>query len=172
MTKLQTVLGLMSGTSLDGIDVAAIETDGENTIRALGQLYVPYDDAARSLLQAALEAAQNAQATDWGAPDTWPEPVRRADLLVSEAHIDAIARFRAAHDVAFTLVGFHGQTVLHQPEAGSRFRSATRKRSRAPRIVRWSVSFGWPILPMAGGGPLAPLFHAAARKAGPGRSAF
>ena len=55
MTKLQTVLGLMSGTSLDGIDLAAIETDGENIIRPLGQLYVPYDDEARGVLQAALE---------------------------------------------------------------------------------------------------------------------
>ena len=118
MTKLQTVLGLMSGTSLDGIDVAAIETDGENIIRSLGQLYVPYDEEARGLLQAALEAAQNAKPSDWGSSDTWPEPVRRGDLLVSEAHIGAIARFRAKHDVAFTLVGFHGQTVLHQPEAG------------------------------------------------------
>ena len=69
-------------------------------------------------MQAALEAAQNAKPSDWGSSDTWPEPVRRADLLVSEAHIGAIARFRAKHDVAFTLVGFHGQTVLHQPEAG------------------------------------------------------
>ncbi|MEC8176685.1 MAG: anhydro-N-acetylmuramic acid kinase, partial [Pseudomonadota bacterium] len=108
----------MSGTSLDGIDVAAIETDGENTIHALGQLYMPYDDVARNLLQAALEAAQNAKPSDWGSSDTWPEPVRRADLLVSEAHIDAVARFRAVHDVAFTLVGFHGQTVLHKPEDG------------------------------------------------------
>ena len=165
MTKLQTVLGLMSGTSLDGIDVAAIETDGENTIRALGQLYVPYDDAARSLLQAALEAAQNAQATDWGAPDTWPEPVRRADLLVSEAHIDAIARFRAAHDVAFTLVGFHGQTVLHQPEAGITVQIGDPQ--LLARATDCAVVGQFRLADIANGGqgaPLAPLFHAARAK--------
>ena len=165
MTKLQTVLGLMSGTSLDGIDVAAIETDGENIIRALGQLYMPYDDVARNLLQAALEAAQNLQVTDWGAPDTWPEPLRRADLLVSEAHIGAIARFRAAHDVAFTLVGFHGQTVLHQPEAGITVQVGDPQ--ALARATDCAVVGQFRLADIANGGqgaPLAPLFHEARAK--------
>ena len=165
MKKLQTVLGVMSGTSLDGIDVAAIETDGENTIHALGQLYMPYDDVARNLLQAALEAAQNLQVTDWGAPDTWPEPLRRADLLVSEAHIDAIARFRAAHDVAFTLVGFHGQTVLHRPEAGLTVQIGDPQ--ALARASDCAVVGQFRLADIANGGqgaPLAPLFHAARAK--------
>ena len=165
MTKLQTVLGLMSGTSLDGIDVAAIETDGENIIRSLGQFYVPYDEEARGLLQAALEAAQNAKPSDWGSSDTWPEPVRRADLLVSEAHIGAIARFRAKHDLAFTLVGFHGQTVLHQPEAGITVQIGDPQ--LLARATDCAVVGQFRLADIANGGqgaPLAPLFHAARAK--------
>ena len=165
MTKLRTVLGLMSGTSLDGIDVAAIETDGENIIRSLGQLYIPYDEEARSLLQAALEAAQNAQTSDWRAADTWPEPVRRAEMLVSEAHIEAIKRFQAKHDMAFTLVGFHGQTVLHQPEAGVTVQIGDPQ--LLARATNCAVVGQFRLADIANGGqgaPLAPLFHVARAK--------
>lgn len=162
MTKLRTVLGLMSGTSLDGIDVAAIETDGENIIRALGQLYVPYDETARSVLQAALEASQEVQLSDWGSPDTWPEPVRRADLLVSEAHIDAISRFRASHEADFTLIGFHGQTMLHQPEAGITVQIGDPQ--QLAQATDCAVIGQFRLADIANGGqgaPLAPLFHIA-----------
>ena len=99
--------------------------------------------------------------------------MRRADLLVSEAHIDAIARFRAAHDVAFTLVGFHGQTVLHQPEAGLTVQIGDPQ--ALARATDCAVVGQFRLADIANGGqgaPLAPLFTRLARKAGPGRSAF
>ena len=162
MTKLQTVLGLMSGTSLDGIDVAAIETDGKEIIRGLGQLYIPYDETARSVLQVALEACQNAKQSDWESPDTWPESVCRADLLVTEAHIDAIARFRESFELDFTLIGFHGQTVLHQPEEGITIQIGDPQ--RLAQATDCAVVGQFRLADIANGGqgaPLAPLFHVA-----------
>ena len=118
-----------------------------------------------------LEAAQNAQTSDWRAADTWPEPVRRAEMLVSEAHIEAIKRFQAKHDMAFTLVGFHGQTVLHQPEAGVTVQIVPQL-LRAPQIVLWSASFGWPILPMVKGPRLRPCFMSHVQKSVRGTGRF
>ena len=53
------VIGLMSGTSLDGIDAALIETDGEQHIARLGFLTVPYDDALRQKIRAVLNITQD-----------------------------------------------------------------------------------------------------------------
>ena len=53
MARILKALGLMSGTSMDGIDVAILETDGE-TIAALGPTrFSPYDDALRARLRQA-----------------------------------------------------------------------------------------------------------------------
>ena len=58
MGKTMRAIGLMSGTSMDGIDVALIETDGENLIERLACLTLPYDAPFRSDLSAALEEAR------------------------------------------------------------------------------------------------------------------
>ncbi|HRD77256.1 MAG TPA: anhydro-N-acetylmuramic acid kinase, partial [Hyphomicrobiaceae bacterium] len=57
MGKIYRAIGLMSGTSLDGIDVAMIETDGEARVRRLGGVTVPYPDAFRARLRQALGEA-------------------------------------------------------------------------------------------------------------------
>ena len=109
-----TAIGLMSGTSLDGVDVALIETDGRR-VSAFGPSgYRPYTASERNLLRQALY-----EAVDLPQRDARPGCLREAERIVTSAHAEAVAAFVAQHRIAFEdidIVGFHGQTVLHRPE--------------------------------------------------------
>src|SRR3978361_2020758 len=109
-----TASGLMSGASLDGVDVALIETDGRR-VKAFGPSgYRPYTASERNLLRQALY-----EAVDLPQRDARPGCLREAERVVTSAHAEAVAAFVAQHRIAFSdidIVGFHGQTVLHRPE--------------------------------------------------------
>jgi len=109
-----TAIGLMSGTSLDGVDVALIETDGRR-IQALGPSgYRPYTEPERRLLRQALFEAINLPQRD-----ARPGILREAEQAVTIAHAEAVAAFTAQNRITaqdIDIVGFHGQTVLHRPE--------------------------------------------------------
>src|SRR5260370_152066 len=100
-------LGLMSGTSVDGVDVALIETDGERLASLGPVLTVPYTDDVRRVIRAAFGAEQPNEAT------------AAAERAVTEAHLDAVRRWSRESGVALSMldiVGFHGQTITHRPE--------------------------------------------------------
>ncbi len=107
-------LGLMSGTSMDGIDVAVIDTDGV-TIRAMGaSASYSYDNADRELLQRALKDAE-------GLSDRAARPgaVAPAEAMITASHGAAVERFLAEQGIeraSIDVVGFHGQTIWHRPE--------------------------------------------------------
>src|SRR5438477_419236 len=109
-----TAIGLRSGTSLDGVDVALIETDGRR-IQALGPSgYRPYTEMERRLLRQALF-----EAIDLPQRDARPGILREAEQAVTVAHAEAVAAFTAQNRITaqdIDIVGFHGQTVLHRPE--------------------------------------------------------
>jgi anhydro-N-acetylmuramic acid kinase len=109
-----TAVGLMSGTSLDGVDVALLETDGKK-VKAFGPCgYRPYTDHERGLLRQAL-----AEAVHLPQRDARPGILAEAERAVTVAHAEAVAAFTAQHRITreeIDIVGFHGQTVLHRPE--------------------------------------------------------
>jgi anhydro-N-acetylmuramic acid kinase len=106
-------IGLMSGTSMDGIDVAALETDGENFIEEGSTLSVSYDAAFRRRIERALETAKEIRArTDR------PGDLAALEKALTERHAIAVREFLQAQAGKWAkpdLIGFHGQTVLHRP---------------------------------------------------------
>lgn len=105
----------MSGTSMDGIDAALIETDGEDVVRARDFLSVPYDAAMRDRLRGAMAAALVLKAPQ---PHDGIDDVARR---LTVAHAEAVQALLQRNDLtgaALDVIGFHGQTVAHRPEAG------------------------------------------------------
>ncbi len=107
-------IGLMSGTSMDGVDVAMIETDGQERVTLGRTGFFPYREADRALLRRAI--AEAAKLTYRYAR---PGAVGQADAMITLRHAEAVKAFLAAESLrpdCVDLVGFHGQTVVHRPE--------------------------------------------------------
>ncbi|MEP2829585.1 MULTISPECIES: anhydro-N-acetylmuramic acid kinase [Alphaproteobacteria] len=159
-------LGLMSGTSLDGIDAAVVETDGEGVVRAGASLSVPYKPEERLLLSMALEAAKT-----WGADQPMPEEVAEAERHLTLANAIAVRTLLAQAGLKpadISVVGFHGQTVLHQPERRRTVQIGLG--DVLARLTGIDVVNDFRSADVAAGGqgaPLVPLYHQAlARSAG------
>ncbi len=153
-------IGLMSGTSLDGVDVALIETDGEQ-IAGFGPTgYRPYTAAEQALLRQALQ--EGAGLTDRAAR---PGVLAEADAFVTRVHAETVEEFLATEHIdkaAIAIVGFHGQTVLHRPAA--RLTVQIGDGAALARRLGLAVAYDFRAADVAAGGqgaPLVPVFHQA-----------
>lgn len=109
MAKLWTAIGSISGTSMDGIDVSILTTDGEAVVTPGPGQTVPYPVELRSELLAFLEHPVRAET----------EPLVELERAVTDAHVQAIEEFILENRLdtsTIDLVGMHGQTVWHRPE--------------------------------------------------------
>ena len=151
-------IGLMSGTSLDGVDVALIETSGA-AVSAFGPTgYRPYTAPERALLRQAL--AEGAALNDrWSRPGVLAD----ADAFVTSVHAETVENFLKSESIDRTqiaIVGFHGQTVLHKPAA-----RLTVQIGDGPALARrlgLPVAYDFRAADVAAGGqgaPLVPVFH-------------
>ncbi len=159
MTPLRAI-GLMSGTSMDGIDLAVLNTDGEHFIEIGPSLSVPYEAAFRRRIEAALETAKAIIRRE----------DRPGDLAALEREI-TLRHARAVDDFLRTsggewrtpdLIGFHGQTVLHRPSAGVTVQlgdgALLAHETKIPVVYDMRAN---DMLHGGQGAPLVPAYHAA-----------
>lgn len=159
------VLGFMTGTSLDAVDMAILETDGEHIIGFGPTLERPWPLGVRSLLETVYQQGRGLNLSD-PLPENW----RAAARLVAEAHADAAESFFAStgeRPEGLDLIGVHGQTVLHQPPLGGRNQGRTVQLMDAAHLARRlgvNVAYDFRTADVTAGGqgaPLAPVYHRA-----------
>ncbi len=157
-------IGTMSGTSMDGVDVALLETDGETVSRFGTYISREYSPTERHILRSAVNAAQ--EITDRNAR---PPAVDEAETLVTETHlraIDELIQREGISHAAVDVVGFHGQTVLHRPER--RLTIQIGDGAALARRLRIPVVYDFRAADVAAGGqgaPFVPVFHRALLRA-------
>jgi anhydro-N-acetylmuramic acid kinase len=153
-------VGLMSGTSMDGIDVALIDTDGDGRVERGPALSYPYSEPFRAQLRAALVEASRLRRRD-----ERPGSLHLTEQYLTDLHAEAVTNFLEDCRIApesVDVVGFHGQTVLHAPE-----RKLTVQIGDGPglaRAVGIDVIYDLRGPDVAAGGqgaPLAPVYHRA-----------
>lgn len=162
---LKFAIGLMSGTSMDGIDLALVMSDGENRVERRSSMFVPYEAAFRRRLEKSFETAKGIERRD-----DRPGDLAEIEREISERHAEAVNRFLAQADSGSRpeLIGFHGQTVLHRPEKGLTVQLGDG--ALLARLTGLPVVYDMRANDMTHGGqgaPLVPVYHAALAKSLP-----
>lgn len=150
---LFTALGMMSGTSLDGVDLCLVRTDGENHVEVLGRHYRVYPVELRARLSAVAQG------------DLPLNDLLRLERELSEQYALAVIESGLASEA--DVVGCHGQTIRHLPAEGLTWQLgdpnwlAERLAAHLGRPVPVVMDFRRRDMAAGGeGAPLAPLFHA------------
>ena len=162
------VLGFMTGTSLDAVDMAVLETDGRRIQRfgPVGERKL--SEATRDVV---LVATRQALAWSRGAPE--PPIFHHAAEMIAEEHFSAAEVFLRDNGLEWPdidLIGMHGQTVLHErPKDGIPGRTVQLgDGAMLARLTGRPVAFDFRTADVAAGGegaPLAPIYHLARAQA-------
>lgn len=156
-TEIYTALGLMSGTSLDGVDVALIRTDGRSFVEPIASSYMPYQPDLKAKIRACFGRTEADDET------------RDAEREVTLAHADAVRFFMDKEEWEtgqIDVIGFHGQTITHKPKEG--FTWQLGDGALLARETGINVVNDFRVADVGAGGegaPLIPLFHQALARA-------
>lgn len=149
-SKTWRAIGLMSGTSLDGVDAALIETNGEDQVQCGPSLTVPYTAKLRERLRRSLGGRTPVKAVERDMTAVHAEAV--------EALLSRIGQKAAAIDV----VGFHGQTIVHRPAEGVTWQIGDAAALAARTGIDVVADFRSADVAAGGeGAPFVPVFHRA-----------
>ncbi len=148
MSTARRVIGLMSGTSLDGIDAAFLVTDGRDRVEPGAALTLPYEPALRERLRGVLGGKGD---------------IAGAERALTEAHAAAVRVLIQGHALGgVDLIGFHGHTILHAPQQGRTWQLGDGALLAALAGIDVVGDFRSADVAAGGeGAPLVPLYHRA-----------
>ena len=155
MEKFYTSLGLMSGTSMDGIDASIIRSDGENEYESIFDEFFEYDQALykdlvnlRNKINSANDIIVNS------------ELVSEIERKITLYHVEICNKIINKSDYEVDLIGFHGQTIFH--DASQKISKQLGDGSLLSSLLKKDVIYNFRANDIANGGqgaPLAPIFH-------------
>ncbi|NQV79180.1 MAG: anhydro-N-acetylmuramic acid kinase [Alphaproteobacteria bacterium] len=151
--RIYTAIGLMSGTSLDGVDAALIRTDGEAMVEPGPWLSTPYPPVLRAALRGLLGAEQADDMT------------RSVEAAITAHHVETVNLLLKENGITnskIDVIGFHGHTITHQPER--RFTWQLGDAAALAAALGRDVVADFRRADVAAGGqgaPFAPLYHRA-----------
>ena len=157
-------VGLMSGTSMDGIDVALIETDGETISRFGPSALHFYQEHEVAILRRAMDEAPALRTRT-----ERPGVIAEAEDLSTVLHASAVNTFLTVNDIdrnSIDVIGYHGQTVLHRPR--DKLTVQLGDGAALARKTGIPVVYDFRAADVAAGGqgaPLVPVFHRALTQA-------
>ena len=150
----------MSGTSLDGIDVALLRTDGEDEVHRGPSATYPYRPDQQALLQEALAEAKSLEDRN-----ARPGILAEAERALTAWHAEAVERFLGENRLTagnVDVIGFHGQTVIHRPERRLTVQlglgAALARRTGIPVVHDMRAA---DVAAGGQGAPLVPVYHRA-----------
>ena len=153
MGKIYTALGLMSGTSGDGIDASIIKSNGQNEYKTLANRFYRYPKDTTEKIHRLKDNIQ----TPFDLND-YSEEIHLLEGEITHHHFIAVQDMKKYHD--FDLIGFHGQTILHIPE--ERISKQIGFGKRLSTLTKKTVVYNFRENDLNNGGegaPLAPIFH-------------
>ncbi len=160
MVEVLTAIGLMSGTSMDGIDVALVRTDGVDIVERGPNAEFAYDQEFRTLLSRAISDAKTM--TDRNAR---PGSLVESESQLTQRHVEVVDSFLQQNgltDSDIDIIGFHGQTVLHRPEIGLTVQLGDGSELAAATGINVMADMRAADMVAGGqGAPLAPAYHRA-----------
>jgi anhydro-N-acetylmuramic acid kinase len=156
MSKFYYSLGFMSGTSLDGIDASIIKSDGENFVEIIDNQYIKYNNKLRSKLVKIVD-----ECTSKAKYKYLSKNIRQVEKEIIDIHVKLFNSITKKNStLKIDLVGFHGQTILHNPKKGYSFQIGNSK--LLSKLTKTKVVSNFREIDIKNGGqgaPLTPLYH-------------
>ena len=153
--KLYTAIGLMSGTSMDGVDLSIISSDGYHEFSNIFDDYYEYDKnlhdqlvRLRDLVSTKKDLLKNS------------EKLRELERNLTLFHADAINQSLKKYRDPIDLIGFHGQTIFHKPQ--EKITNQLGNGELLSQIIKKKVLYDFrqaDIQNNGQGAPLTPIFH-------------
>ncbi|WP_138379983.1 anhydro-N-acetylmuramic acid kinase [Luteithermobacter gelatinilyticus] len=152
--------GLMSGTSLDGIDAALVLTDGYDVEPYGKPVHVPYDQDFQNLIREGI-----GRAALYGEPVKDDMTINKLEVVLTDHHQTALQKLMVENKLSWKkldVIGFHGQTLLHKPEAGWTWQIGKGEQLANRLQIPVVNDFRSRDMSLGGqGAPLAPIYHLA-----------
>ncbi len=155
MGKIYTAMGLMSGTSLDGVDVSIIKSDGHKEFISILDRYIEYNN---EILQKLLNLRE--KITNLDNFKKHLEEIKDLERDITIFHAEAVNETLEMFEYPLDLIGFHGQTIFHNPEIKITKQLGNGK--LLSQLTKKKVVYDFRQNDLDNGGqgaPLTPLFH-------------